>query len=68
MRNLNTDLILGNCIFGSEKLTINADLDKYKYTGYGIGFDSQSEFPLADGSNGKKCHYLWSWYEHNCAC
>ena len=35
------------------KLTKNADLDKYKYIGYGIGFDSRSEFSLPDGSYGK---------------
>ena len=40
MINLNIDFALGNCLFGSMKLTTNADLDKYKYTGYGIGFDS----------------------------
>ena len=50
LRNLNTDLTLGNCLFGSVKLTINADVDKYKYSGYGIGFDSRSEFLLTDGS------------------
>ena len=31
----------------------NADLDKYKYTGYGIGFDSRSEFLFIYGSYGK---------------
>ena len=35
------------------KLTKNADLDKYKYSNYGIGFDSRSEFPFIDGSVGK---------------
>ena len=30
--NLNTDFTLTNCIFGSVKLTKNADLHKYKYT------------------------------------
>ena len=29
------------------------DLDKYKYSGYGIGFDSRSEFLLPDGTMGK---------------
>ena len=29
---------MGNCLFGSVKLPKNADLDKYKYNGYGIGF------------------------------
>ena len=32
---------------------MNADLDKYKYTGYGIGFDSHREFLFTDGSFGK---------------
>ena len=36
---LNTDVTLGNCLFGSVKITKNIDLDKYKYSGYGIGFD-----------------------------
>ena len=53
LRNLNTDFALGNCLFGSVKLTKNADLDKYKYTGYGIGFDPRSEFLFTDGSFGK---------------
>ena len=44
---------LGNCLFGSEKLTKNAFLDKHKYCGCGIGFDSRSEFSFADGSFGK---------------
>ena len=32
------------------KLTKNADPGKYKYSGYGIGFDSRSEFSFTDGS------------------
>ena len=42
-KNLNIDFALGNCLFESVKLTKNADLDKYKYTGYGVGFDLRSE-------------------------
>ena len=34
-------------------LTKNADLDKYKYRGYGIGFDERLEFSLLDGSMGR---------------
>ena len=49
-RNLNTDFALGNCLFESVKLTKNPDLDKYRYNGYGIGFDSCSEFSLSDGT------------------
>ena len=30
LRTLSTYFILGNCLFGSVKLTKNADLDKYK--------------------------------------
>ena len=33
LRNLNTSLILSNCLFRSVKLIKNADPDKYKYTG-----------------------------------
>ena len=53
LRNLNIDFTLSNCLFGSVKLTKNADLDKYKYTGYGVGFDSRSEFLFTYGSYGK---------------
>ena len=41
-------------MFGALKLTRNADPDKYKYSGYGIEFDSRSEFSLPNGSMGKK--------------
>ena len=34
-------------------LTKNADLDKYKYSGYSLGFDSRSEFSLPDRTYGK---------------
>ena len=40
-------------MFGSVKLTKNGDPDKYKYSGYAIGFDSRSEFSFPDGSMGK---------------
>ena len=43
LRNLDTEFTFSNCSFGSVKLTKNAALDKCKYTGYGIGFDSCSE-------------------------
>ena len=41
------------CLFGYVKLTKNVDLDKYKCTGFSIGFDSRSEFSFTDGSMGK---------------
>ena len=52
-RDLNADFTLGTCLFGSLELTKDTDPDKYKYSGYGIGFDSRSEFSLTDGSLGK---------------
>ena len=48
LRNLNTDFTLDNWLFGSVKLTENADPDKYKYSGCGIGFDSRSKFLFTD--------------------
>ena len=37
-------LTLENCSFGAVTLTKNADIDKYKYSGYGIGFDRHGSF------------------------
>ena len=59
LSNLNTDFTLGNCLLGSVKLTKNTDLDKDKYSGYGIEFGFIQNFhhlmvPW------KKCHYFWS--------
>ena len=42
--------MLGNCLFGVVKSTKNADLDKYEYSGYDIGFDARSQSSLADGN------------------
>ena len=53
LRDLDTDFTLKNCLFVSVKLTKNADLNKYKYSSYGIGFDSRSELLFIDGSYGK---------------
>ena len=45
---------LGNCLFGASGLTKIADIDKYKYSGYGIGFDRHGEFSFGNGL-GKNC-------------
>ena len=55
-RDLDTDFALGNCLFRSVKLTKNADPDKCKYSSYGIGFDSRSQFSFTDGSMDRKIH------------
>ena len=38
------DPTLKKCLFGAVTLTKNADIDKYGYSGYGIGFDRRSSF------------------------
>ena len=35
---------LENCLFGTVTLTKNADIDRYKYFGYGVGFDRHGSF------------------------
>ena len=40
----NNDPNLKNCLFGAVTLTKNADIDKYGYSDYGIGFDRRSSF------------------------
>ena len=34
-------------------LTKNADIDKYGYSGYGIGFDRRGEFSFSSGGYGQ---------------
>ena len=38
-----------NVLFGVVSLTKNADINKYKYSEYGIGFDRRSNFSFSDG-------------------
>ena len=40
---------LKNCLFGAVTLTKNVDIDKYKYPGYGTGFDRRSNFSFPSG-------------------
>ena len=46
----NNDPTLKNCLFGAVTLTKNANIDKYGYSGYGIGFDRKSTFSFLDGN------------------
>ena len=39
-------------LFGAVNLTKNADIEKYKYSGYGIGFDRRSSFSFPNGGFG----------------
>ena len=40
----NNDPTLKNCLFDAFTLNKNADIDKYGYSGYGIGFDRRESF------------------------
>ena len=41
------------CLFGTVSITKIADIDKKKYSGYGIGFDTTGVYLLPDGSFGR---------------
>ena len=44
---------LENALFGPVSLTKNADIDKYKYSGYGIEFDRKGSFSFPGAGLGK---------------
>ena len=46
-------LQLKNCLFEAVTLTKNADIDKYRYSGYGIGFDRRWSFSFPGGGYGQ---------------
>ena len=50
--NYNEGFTLENCFFGAVKLTKNANVHKYKYFGYGIGFDGKGVFSHPTSSFG----------------
>ena len=47
------DPTLKNCLFGAVTLTKNADIDKYGYSGFGIGFDRRSSLSFPGGGFGQ---------------
>ena len=44
---------LKNCLFRAVTLTKNADIEKYGYSGYGIGFDRRGSFSFPGGGFGQ---------------
>ena len=66
---------LENRLFGAVSLTKNVDIDKYKYSGYGIGFDRKGKFSVGIGF-GRNCIifgedmsssvHVIRWYNINC--
>ena len=47
------DPTLKYCLFGAVTLTKNANIGKYRYSGYGIGFDRRSSFSFPSGGFGQ---------------
>ena len=47
--NMSSYPTLENCLFDAVKLTKHIDIDLYKYSGYGIGFDKKWSYSIGDG-------------------
>ena len=46
-------ILLKKIVFGAVALTKNADIDNYKYSGHGSGFDRRSSFSFPSGGFGE---------------
>ena len=53
------DPTLKNCFFDAVTLTKNADIDKYEYSGYGVGFDRRGSFSFPAGGFGQNVLIFW---------
>ena len=42
-----------NCLFGAISLTKSDDIDKYRYSGHGVGFDRHELFSHPSGGTGR---------------
>ena len=42
-------MTLENRLLGEVKLTKNPDIDKYNYSGYGMGFNRKGKFSFSNG-------------------
>ena len=47
------DPTLKNCLFDAVTWTKNTNIEKYGYSGYGIGFDRRSNFSFSSGGFGQ---------------
>ena len=50
---ITSGLTLENCLFGAVTLTKNVNIDRYGYSGYGIGFDRKGIFSFSGGGYGQ---------------
>ena len=53
------DPTLKNFLFGAVTLTKNADIEKYSYSGYGIGFGRRSSCSFPGGGFGQNVIIFW---------
>ena len=53
--NISSYPTLRNCLLGAVSLTKHVDIDQYKYSGYGIGFDRKGEFSFGSNGFGRNC-------------
>ena len=51
-----------NGLFGAVNLAKNSDINKFGYTGYGIGFDRGTTFSFPSGRFGHNV-LIFGWYE-----
>ena len=54
---------VANALFGAATLTKNTDIGKFKYYGYGIGFDGKGFFLTFFWRNWNECNNFRSRYE-----
>ena len=53
------DPTLKNCLFGAVTLAKNTDIDKYGYSGYGVGFDRRGSFSFPGGGFDQNVLIFW---------
>ena len=51
-----SDPTLKNCLLGAVTLTKNADIDKYRYSGFGIGFHRRESVSFPGGEFGQNAY------------
>ena len=56
--NISSYPTIEDCLFGAVSLTKHVDIDKYKYSGYRVGFDRKGEFSFGSNGFGRNCIIL----------
>ena len=64
--NISSYPTLENCLFGTVSLTKHVNIDHYKYSGYGIGFDVKVEFSFGNGFS--RNYNFGDRHEYFCSC